>query len=512
MQLTSKKQSTQGIALLVTMLLVAGVIVILASLTALVSHENYLSARAQAWNQCIPVAEAGVEEALSLMKNDGTSWGWTNALAANGWSNLVSGVTQMTRVLDSSSNYYVVTINVNSGLPKIDSTGYVYFTTISGQATKLARKVEISTSSLNTRMIMGLICSNAIALSGNVRIDSFDSSTNTGSTGGFYDSAKARDNVTVATMSSNANAIYADGSCQIWGYLDVGAGGGVSMNGVARAGSKGYVGASGGWPPGVEAGHLNYNFTFFYPDVVPLSTPSGGLPVTFASLPTNRVGGTAYNVSDGRNLTIYNSYQFSSLTVNGSGNNPFLVTGNVTNVVTGAFNTTANGYMVINTNSNYALYAGSITMDGGPPWINGAANSIVIGPNCHVLMYTPGDFTITASGRLSIDPTSTLTIYAGGNVNLSGAGVINSAVAKNLTVYGLPTCTSVTVAASANFIGSIYAPSANVTISGASPYYGSLICRSASLAGSGVFHFDEALGGSSGSSSYYISNWREIAP
>jgi hypothetical protein len=508
MRLTFKDKSSQGIALLVTLLLAAVVILVLASFTALVNNENYMSARAQAWNQCIPVAEAGLEEALSLMKNDGTPWGWTNSssLAVNGWSNLVSGVTAMRRTLDSS-NYYVVTIDVNAGLPKIDSTGYVYFRGAGGQTIKLARKVEITTSSLNTRMTMGLICSNAISLSGNTLIDSFDSSTNTGSTGGRYDSAKARDNVVVATMSTNANAIQLDGSSRIWGYLDVGAGGGVATSGTSRAGSKSYVGASGAWPPGVEAGHLNSNFTFFYPDVVPLSTPSGGLLTTFESLPTTKVGGTPYNVSDGRNLGSYNSYQFSNLIVKCSGQNPYLVKGTVTNVVTGAFNTTANGYMVIDTNSTYALYAGSITLDGGPP-----SNSITIGPNCKVLMYTPGNFSLTASGRISIDPSSTLTIYAGGTMNLSGAGFINSAVAKNLTVYGLPTCTSITVAASANFIGSIYAPSADVTINGASPYYGSCICRSATFQGSGTFHFDEALYSSSSSSSYYINHWQEVAP
>jgi hypothetical protein len=511
MHLTSKDKSSQGIALLVTLLLAAVVIVVLTSLTALVNHENYMSARAQAWNQCIPVAEAGLEEALSLMKNDGTPWGWTNNLAVNGWSNFASGVTTRTRTLDSS-NYYVVTIDVNAGLPKIDSTGYIYFRGAGGQVTKLARKVEVTTSSANTRMIMGLICSNAISLSGNVRIDSFDSSTNTGSTGGRYDSAKARDNVTVATMSTNANAIYADGSCQIWGYLNVGTGGGAAMNAVARAGSKSYAGTNGGWPPGVEAGHLNTGFTFFYPNVLPLATPSGGVQTTFESLPTKKIKGTDFNVSDRSDLGSYNSYQFSSLSVIGSGKNPYIVKGTVTNVVTGAFSTTANGYMVIDDNSTYALFANSITMDGGPPTNNGAANSIYIGAHCNVLMYTPGDFTITASGRLSIDPTSTLTIYAGGKVDLSGAGVINSAVAKNLTVYGLPTCTSINVAASANFIGSIYAPSAAVSISGASPFYGSCICRSASFAGSGVFHYDEALNTSTSSSSYYINHWQEVAP
>jgi hypothetical protein len=508
MRLTSKNKSSQGAVLLIVIVFTAVVIGILSYLTARVNSENYLSARAQAWNQCIPVAEAGAEEALSFMGYDGTPWGWTNSLAANGWSSFASNVTRRTRTFDGS-NYYVVTIDISSGLPQIFSTGYVYFQTAQGQTTNLARKVQVTTSAINTRMTMGLICSNAISLSGNVRIRSFNSSTNTGSTGGFYDPAKAGDNVTVATASTKTNAIQLDSSCQIWGYVRVGSGGGTSTSGTSRAGSESYVGESGGWPSGVESTRFSSDFTFFYPAVTPLSTPSGGLVTTFATLPTKTLGTTTYTASDASN---HSSYQFSSLSVSGSGSNPYLVNGAVTNVVTGAFRTTSNGYMVINTNSTYALYAGSITLDGGPPWINGAANSITIGPNCKVLMYTPGNFTITASGRLYIDPTSTLTIYAGGTVDLSGAGLINSSFAKNLTLYGLPTCTNINVGASANFIGSIYAPSADVTISGASPYYGSCICRSATLSGSGQFYFDEALNNSTNAQSYFINSWREIAP
>ena len=490
-------------ALLVTLVLVAGVILVLASLTLLVNNGNYLSARTQAWNQCVPVAEAGVEEALTLLKNDGTTWGWTNSLATNGWSSLVSGVTTQTRSLDAT-NRYVVSINISSGTPQIKSTGYVWFTTAQGQATNLSRTVQIATTGSSTRMVMGLITSNAIAFSGNTLVDSFDSSTNTGSTGGVYDPAKASDQVTVATASTNANAISMDGSCRIWGYVDVGPGGGASTSGTARAGSSNYVGPSGAWPSGIESSRFSQNFVFNYPAVTNVATPSGGYSATFASLPTTSLGGTTYTVSDGATHSLY---QFTSLSVIGSGYNPYLVNGTVTNVVAGDFGTTANGYMVINTNSTYALFASSITMNGGP-----LGYSIQIGPNCKVLMVT-SNFTITQGGKLYIDPTSTLTIYASGTVDVDGAGFINAATAKNLTLYGLPTCTNIIITASGNFIGSVYAPSAAVTISGNSPYFGSCICNSAVFQGSGKFHFDQALYGAApaSTSTYTFSRWQEVA-
>ena len=135
----------------------------------------------------------------------------------------------------------------------------------------------------------------------------------------------------------------------------------------------------------------------------------------------------------------------------------------------------------------------------------GARQLVVLGGN-------PNGLTEGLGGRLYIAPSSTLTIYAGGTVNLSGAGVINGATSPNLTLYGLPTCTNITITASANFIGSVYAPEANVTISGASPFFGSCICRTASLAGSGVFHYDQALSGVTGSTGYYLSYWHEVTP
>jgi len=511
MQPAPKKRSSQGMTLVVTLMFAALAITVLASLTLLVSHANFTTGRSQAWNQCLPVAEAGAEEALTILKQDGTAWGWTNYLATNGWHTLSPGITSQQRQVDGS-NYYVVTINLNSGSPTIDSTGYVPFPNAQGQPDRIARKVEISTAASSSKLLMGLITSNALSLSGNVLIDSFDSSTNTGSTGGAYDPAKAGDQMTVATASTNANALEADGSCRIWGYLDVGPGGGADMTGVSRAGSSNYVGSSGGYPPGVDPTRFSSNFLFQYPAVTPLAVPTGGYSATFASLPTAKLGGTTYTVSEGASLGGSNVYQFASLSIIGSGNNPYLINGAVTNVVNGAFGTTANGYMVINTNSTYALYASSITLDGGPPTVNGAANSIRIGPNCNVLMVT-SNFTITASGRLYIDPTSKLTIYAGGTVNLSGAGLINGATAPCLTLYGLPSCNSITVAASANFIGSIYAPSAAVSISGASPFYGSCIANSASLAGSGVFHFDQALNKNSATTaaSFVMNHWQEVA-
>lgn len=515
MRLLIPTRRSQANVLLTTLLVVFIAAALIGSYLHLVLQETNQSARSQAWNQCIPASEAGIEEALTLLNCSGSLWGWTNALATNGWSALSNNITSLSRALDGS-NSFSVSIDVSSGIPKIDSIGYVRFVSAAGLATNLARKTELVFQQGQSGP-GGLIASNAILINGNAYVDSFDSSTNTGSTGGQYDASKARDQITVATASKAANAFEADGSSRVYGYVCTG-GGGTLFSGTSRAGDRAYVGAYGAWPPGVESGHLSTNFTFYYPSATnSLGIPTGGqtavLNGTSTTLPTVKYGSTSYTVADSKNLGSFPYYQFGGTLYDaGSGSNPYLALGTVTNVVNGDFHVGASGYMVVGTNTTYTLATqGNFTLDGGPPNnpIYGAQNSISICPGCHVYIYAASNFTITASGRLYIDPTSTLTVVAGGNVTLSGAGLINTANATNLTLIGLATCTNITITASANFIGTVYAPDAILSISGASPFTGSCVARGVSLQGSGVFHYDEALKKGASSTSFSIANWQE---
>ena len=509
MKIKNSRRQIQGNILMVTLLVVFICTFIIGAFLNTVNQEGNLCARSQAWNQAIPASEAGIEEALALIKNDGTTWGWTNGLVSNGWGSLSNNITTLSRNLDASSSYKV-SIAINSGTLKIDSIGFRSFQDSRGAITNLARKIEVVAQSTSSGP-GGLICSNAIALSGNSVVDSFDSSTNAYSTGGLYDSAKARDQVTVATASRAANALQVDGSSRIWGFVNTGPGGAAVMSGVSRAGDKAYVGSSGGWPPGVEASRQSANFSFSYTDVAYTAPSMNGLSTLLTGLPTIAVSGTTYNVSDNANLGTYTSYLFSTLSMSGGGSKPFLVNHSSTNVVTGQFHVTSNGSMVIGAGANYTLYAlGGFVLDGGPPTINGAANSIRIDAGANVVIYAPAGFSITASGRLSIDPTAHLTIVAGGNVVISGAGLVNTANASNLSLLGLPSCTNVTITASGNFIGTLYAPEANLTLSGASPFVGSCVVKSATIGGSGVFHYDENLNKGGSSSGFTPISWQEV--
>src|SRR5438477_7070151 len=98
---------TQGSVLLVTLLTSVILGIGLASYLSLVSSQNYSTMRSLAWNAATPLAEAGIEEALTHLNDD------TN-LAANNWtSQLINGRTvyKKQRNFGDEGGFYSVTIS-----------------------------------------------------------------------------------------------------------------------------------------------------------------------------------------------------------------------------------------------------------------------------------------------------------------------------------------------------------------------------------------------------------------
>src|SRR5258706_5274148 len=70
----------QGSTLLLALFTALAIGVILASFLALISSRHKISVRSMDWNAAIPVMEAGIEEAMTHLKDDPASPG------ANGWT------------------------------------------------------------------------------------------------------------------------------------------------------------------------------------------------------------------------------------------------------------------------------------------------------------------------------------------------------------------------------------------------------------------------------------------
>jgi hypothetical protein len=115
------------------------------------------------------------------------------------------------------------------------------------------------------------------------------------------------------------------------------------------------------------------------------------------------------------------------------------------------------------------------------------------------VLYVTGNVGVSGGAYIEISPGVTLGLYVGGaSASFGGNGILNRAGnAMNFQYYGLPSNATLNLTGSGEFIGVIYAPSANLSVSGGGTerfdIFGSLVTRSASVLGLGSFHYDESL-------------------
>jgi hypothetical protein len=278
-----KSKSGNTLILTVSILVVVGLA--MSGYLLLVGDLNRSVVRSQTWNSAIPVAEAGIEEALAHLNHDclGNSPGnaagtldWT----AGGWTE-TSGVYTLRRSLGSADIYYVVTIS-NTASPVIVATGYVpapAFTsrgmygllgvanTESGQTNPpITRAVRVTTQ---VAAIFGgaMVAKGKIDMNGNnIKTDSFDSRNPIYSNGGLYDSTKNKDNGNVATDLDVVNSL-SIGNANIWGHTAVGPGGTMTVGANGKVGGRAWQtdGSSSGIQPGWASDDMNVDF----PEVKP---------------------------------------------------------------------------------------------------------------------------------------------------------------------------------------------------------------------------------------------------
>jgi hypothetical protein len=271
-----QKSQEAGSALLAVMMLGGIVLLALASYLSLASQENRTVKRSLCWNAALPMAEAGIEDALSQLKRNTTNF------AADGWNtNHVKH-----RLLGTDGYYSVIFSGRPGGTVTITSTGSVHFV----DNTYISRTVRVLALTSKDFKFPGLVAS-SIFLSGDLQADSYDSSDPLASTGGFYDPAKAGDEALIATPGTG----YAlGGNSHIKGYVATGPGGSVAISGSASVGDKNYK------SKGIQSGHFTNNFTMSLPSVV--------APFDSADAPeSGTVSGTGYDyVLEGGDYMITN--------------------------------------------------------------------------------------------------------------------------------------------------------------------------------------------------------------
>jgi hypothetical protein len=281
-----------------------------------------------------------------------------------------------------------------------------------------------------------------LAISGdNCRIDSFDSSKPLYSTGGQYDVTKAQAKATIATASVT-NGDLDIGNANVYGRVLTGPG---TVQTNVLIVSNGAVGDT-NWnatSAGIQPGAWSGDFNVMLPDLGPVY--GGGLP-WLTSLPAP-VGGTVY-------LNTAN-YMISP-------SDPYI--------------------------TNQLCITGFASI-----WVQGSYSmpSIVMSNFLANLFISVG--TSTGSG-------DSLTIGAQGPINTPGR-------AGWMGIFGLPSLTSITITnsgtgsagtnGSVTFVGTIYAPEADVSGGGNSTNTletaGAMTVRSLDMRGHWNFHFDQVL-------------------
>src|SRR5688572_9731927 len=159
------RHRSNGSVLLIVMGTVIVLAIVLAAVLSLTSQEQRVLARTSAWNAALPVAEAGIEEAMSHLRQVGTG-----ARAANGWT--ADGASFVLTRTNLGGGRYTVGIG-NATPPDILSRGEVW---CPSAGRYISRTILVGTQrqaggagGINSRGTIRLIGTNTY-------LDSFDSS------------------------------------------------------------------------------------------------------------------------------------------------------------------------------------------------------------------------------------------------------------------------------------------------------------------------------------------------
>jgi hypothetical protein len=374
---TSANKSA-GSVLVLTLVTTGLMGIALASYLTLVRAQNLTVMRSLQWNQSLPVAEAGIEEALVHLTYVGT-----NNRAVNGWR-YDDGVYKKERWV--GSNKFVTTISTSSNSPTIISKGYVKDAR-GAVLLNTPRTIKVTTTN-DALFAKGMVAKGTIDLKGNsIRTDSFDSSNTNYSTNGRYDPAKALDHGDIATNSGLTNSLLV-GNAEIFGKASTGPKGSVAIGTGGGVGSKAYLDSGN---HGAESGHLSDDMNVAFQDVKPPFTGGASIPIS------GLLVGTNYNY-----VLASGNYQLSGLSMSGS--DKMLITGDAVLYVTGDFSLTGNAQILLATNATLRLYvAGQTTRIGG----NGITN-----PNDSAFNFSY--YGLPTNTRMSIDGNASFTgtIYA----------------------------------------------------------------------------------------------------
>lgn len=494
----------------------------LAAYLDLVSSQHRSVVRSEVWNSAVPVAEAGVEEALTHLHLERTN------LSANGWSVTSNGVTFSNGISATGVQYYqdrtladggryLVAISAEAA-PTITAQAFVK-APITEQL--IIRTIQVSTAG-GALFARGLVAKGDIDWSGTIASDSFDSQDTTYSTNGRYDATKKKDNGSIGSVTG----AFTMGGGKIYGSASIGPSGSFSLGTGGKVGDISWVDGSG---TGVQSGHFNDDLNLSFPDVeAPFTSgtiPSGGW-VTNTTYSTNVMPTSSLIYPLGHSGTVVTNQVTSASYPT---NSPYAVVTNVTTTTTGSGKGKGKSSTTYTTNYTYTEFEYStnvvtstvsadyynMILDSGDYAVLSIPNGTKMLVRGNARLYVTGTISMAGQSAIIITTTGTLNIYGNGDAKLAGNGVINTtADATRFAFWGTPNCTDIELGGNAEFTGTIYAPQAYLHAGGGgSNQYdivGSAIVGSAKFNGHFLFHYDENLGKNGPRDAFVVTGWSEI--
>ena len=448
----------QGKVILLCLFTMIAVGVVLVSYLSLGSSHSVMTARSQAWNIALPVAEAGLEEGLTQL-----NYTHGNNLTSNGWSKVSSGGNGngngkgngngngnsggngsvgdyfKTRAI-STDAYYEVYITENGKKPNVTAVGFARAPLTTNF---ISRTIVAGLQKTNVIFTKAMIARKHIRAGKTTLVDSFDSSSTKYSTSGKYDPAKRKATASVAATSNKKNAIKIDNS-KFYGDASVLKNGNLEFKNKGTLGDAAWVDAGN---IGGQSGKVIPGFTYDFPVVLePWPAGTGTAPTA----------GAKYGGVDNQYLLDTGNYELS----------------------------------------------GSITL----------SKALIVKTNATATLYLRGDF--KASDDIIISKGATLKIYMNGHkFEINDKDVkVNDADASQFQYYGMPSNKEIKMKkkGGVEFHGVVYAPNAKIKIEGGNDFIGSVVGKCIHMKHDGQFHFDEGIWGKDNDYDMYkVASWTE---
>jgi hypothetical protein len=354
-----------GSVLLTTLVMAMLVGIAVGALLVISQRQNYLTARSRTWTSEIPIAEAGIEEAMAHINARMT----TTNLATNGW--VKSGnIYVKTRTNFTTEGYYYAAITKSPAWapPTITSIGYAR---IPLRTNYTQRLIFVQTKLAPPKF--GIVAKQQITMNGNPFIDSYNSSDSDWSTANLYDPLKRSDRAGVGVLSSIAGAINTGGG-KVFGSAATGPGGTV----IGNVGDGVFLSTSSGLQPD----HVTADFN--------MALPNATLPANFAAVPqTVPILGISLPLIDPLRSFDYvlnsGDWKFPSTSFSGGG---VYVRGSVRIWIDGSFSMSGGASVTLAPGATLEMYIGNPTAGASSVAMNLTGHCVInpsgIPANCSI--------------------------------------------------------------------------------------------------------------------------------